>query len=57
MYYYVVVEYVNNDSQDQSSGEVGQSLSGNISIEIAPNDDDPIRDTDSQKLTTKNVEP
>ncbi len=54
LYYYVVVEYV-NDSNDQSTDEVGKSLSGNISVEIAARDDNAIKDDDTH--LTKKSEP
>ena len=52
LYYYIVVEYVNKPSDDQTAADKGKALNGNIKVEIAPSDVQAIDDSD-QYLTQK----
>ena len=52
MYYYVVVEYVNNASMAQNE-EIGKKLEGKITVEPAAKNPGAIKDTDEEKLSEK----
>ena len=52
VYYYVVVEYVNDPESDQTETDKGKSLSGKINVEVAAKNPGAIADDDSH-LTTK----